>query len=136
MSKRRNVAVGTILAAGAGYLMGVLTAPKSGRETRKDIRRAAQKAKAETERKLKKAHTELVDTLQQVSKTAQKTRTKASAELQAALKQAEKVRQKTRQLLSAVHEGEAEDQDLQRALDEVKSALGHLKKYVKKPTTK
>lgn len=133
MPKRRNLAVGTLFVAGAGYLVGILTAPKSGNETRKDIRKKALKAKTEAEHKLKKAHSELVDLLEQVSKKLKSSRAKASQEVQDAVKRAEKVRQKARQLLSAVHEGEADDKDLQAALDEVKAAATHLKKYAKKP---
>ena len=45
MSKRsRNFALGTAVAAAVGYLAGVLSAPKSGKETRKDIARTASKA--------------------------------------------------------------------------------------------
>lgn len=132
MIKKRTAAIGTILIAGAGYVAGLLTAPKSGRETRKDLRRAAQKAKTEAERKLKQAYSELNKMLDEASALAQKSKGKAADELEKARFQAEKIRQKTRELLSAVHEGEAEDRDLQKAIDEVKKATAHLKKYLGK----
>ena len=46
----RKLAVGTLIGAGIGYLAGILTAPKSGRETRQDIKDATLKAKTEAER--------------------------------------------------------------------------------------
>ena len=58
---KKKVALGTALVAGAGYLAGILTAPKSGKETRKDIANTAVKAKIETEKKLKQAHSEIRD---------------------------------------------------------------------------
>ena len=51
----KKVAVGTLLAAAAGYVAGILTAPKSGKETRGDIKDAAQKGVEKTEAELKKA---------------------------------------------------------------------------------
>lgn len=134
MSKKRSLAVGTIIAAGAGYVAGLLTAPKSGRDTRKDVRQAALKAKSEAERKLKLAHSELNQLLDQAGDVAKKSKGKLDAEMEKARGQAEVVRQKTRELLSAVHEGEAEDRDLQKAINEVKQATSHLKKYIEKKT--
>lgn len=132
MVKRRNMAVGGLAIAGMSYIAGVLTAPKSGRETRKDLQKAALKAKSESERKLKKAHSELTDIIDQAGKTADRSKTKVSAEWKSAIEHAESVRNKTRELLSAVHEGEAEDKDLQRALAEAKKSIIHVKKFVQK----
>jgi gas vesicle protein len=136
MSKGKNLALGAVLIAGAGYVAGLLTAPKSGKETRKDIRAAALKAKTEAERRLKLAHSELSKLLDQATILARSGKAKASEELQKAIAQAEIVRKKTRELLSAIHEGEAEDKDLQKAIDEVKKSIKHLKQYVDKKTPK
>ncbi len=136
MSNKRNIAVGTVLVAAAGYVAGLLTAPKSGRETRKDIRNAAQKAKGEAERKLKNAHGELTKLVNEATEAAKNSKNKASEELKKAIEKADTVRQKTRVILSAIHEGEAEDKDLQSALDEVKTAIKHLKQYAAKPQEK
>ena len=136
MANKRNVAVGTLLVAAAGYVAGLLTAPKSGRETRKDIRNAALKAKSEGERKLKLAHSELNTLLTEVSARVDKSRSKAGEEFNKAREKAEIVRDKTRVLLSAIHEGEAEDEDLNIALQDVKAAIKHLKQYVSKPEAK
>ena len=46
-----------------GYLAGILTAPKSGKETREDIKDTAVKTYSEAEKQLKKLHTELNDVL-------------------------------------------------------------------------
>lgn len=132
MTRKRTIAIGTVLVAAAGYVAGLLTAPKSGHETRKDIRKAALKAKSEAERKLKVAHSELNNLLDQATTLAKKSKDKVSAEFEKARGEAEKVRQRTRELLSAIHEGEAEDRDLQKAIDEVKKASKHLKQYIEK----
>ena len=132
MIKKRTVAIGSMLIAGAGYVAGILTAPKSGRETRKDIHKAALKAKSELERKLKQAHSELNSLLDEASDLAKKSKGKINAEFEKARAQAEKIRQKTRELFSAVHEGEAEDRDLQKAITDIKKASSHLKKFLVK----
>lgn len=130
--KGRNLAFGGLILAAVSYLVGLLTAPKSGKETRTDIRKAALKAKTEAEKNLKKAHTELsesIDLLESKVKTSKKS---ADAEVKKALKQADSVKQKTREILSAVHEGEAHDKDLEKALDEVKHAIKHVKQFYTK----
>ena len=132
MNKKEKFAIGTFIAAGIGYLAGLLTAPKSGKETRKDIRNAAAKAKADADKQLKNAHSELSRLLEEAAVIANKSKGKIGAEVQAIINQATKARQKTRELLSAIHEGEAEDNDLQKAIDEVKQASDHLKKYITK----
>lgn len=130
MSKKGNWALGTLLVAGVSYVAGVLTAPKSGKETRKDIKQAARKAKLEAERKLKQAHSELTLVIDEASMRVKESKSKADAGLQKAIDAAESVRQKTREILSAAHEGESEDKDLQKAIDEVKKASAHLKSYL------
>jgi gas vesicle protein len=129
---RRNIALGGLVLAGISYLAGVLTAPKSGKETRKDIRKAAAKAKTEAEKKLKKAHSELNVAIDELSKKAGKAKADVGKEMQKAIKQADEVKQKTREILSAIHEGEAHDHDLDKALGEVKQALKHVRKYLQK----
>jgi gas vesicle protein len=135
MSKKSNLALGTILVAGAGYIAGILTAPKSGRQTRKDIRTAARKAKVEAERNLKRANRELGQLLDEVGAKAKTVGGKAAEELNKVKDQAEKVRQKSREILSAIHEGEADDDELQRVVNDVKQAVKHLKSYLGKTAT-
>ncbi len=45
MGAGSKLAVGAIIGAAVGVVAGVLTAPKSGRETRDDIRRRAEETK-------------------------------------------------------------------------------------------
>ena len=51
--RKKAAAAAAILAAGAGYVTGILTAPKSGKETRKDITNHANNARIEAEKQLK-----------------------------------------------------------------------------------
>jgi len=132
MKKSTKFAVGTALAAGLGYVAGVLTAPKSGKETRKDIQNQAIKARNESEKKLKELNAELSKLMTTVKSKAQTANSGAKAELQKALKVAGAAKERGREILSAFHEGESEDKDLQKAVDEVHSAIDHLKEYLDK----
>jgi gas vesicle protein len=133
MRKRtKEIAVGTALAAGIGYLAGILTAPKSGKETRKDVERAAIKAKSEAEKTLKSLHSELGTIITQGKRHAKDLQKGAKTELADALSRAQIAKDKAREILSALHEGESDDRDLQKAIGDVNKALAHLKKYLAK----
>lgn len=133
MGKRNgNLALGGLLLAGLGYLAGILTAPKSGKETRKDIQRSAVKAKQEAEKKLKQAHAELSDLVDKGKKSVQDMSAKAKEEVSGALEKAQIAKDRARAVLSAVHEGESDDKELQKAVDEANKAVDHLKKYITK----
>ena len=133
MRKRdRNVALGTFIAAGVGYVAGLLTAPKSGRETRKDIQKQTIKAKKEAEKDHKKLHNELTKLIDAGKDKAKKLKDTSKAEFDEALERAQAARQKVGEILSSIHEGEAEDKDLDKAVADVNEAIQHLKDYVKK----
>lgn len=136
MSKRSTkFAVGALLAGAAGYVTGILTAPKSGKETRKDIHDTAQKAQTEAEKRLKKAHTELQQLLDSGQKRAKQATATTKQGYEDALKQARQVKDKAKSVLTAFHEGESTDKDLQQAVDEADKAITHLKEYVTKDNT-
>lgn len=133
MSKRgRNVALGTLLIGLAGYAVGLLTAPKSGKETRRDVQRQAAKAKTDAEKKLKVLHSEINELIVLGRSKLGTVKAKSKLEFSDALDKAQVAREKVREILSAVHEGDADDKDLQKALKEVNQAIEHLKKYVGK----
>jgi gas vesicle protein len=128
----RKVAVGAALAAAAGYLTGILTAPKSGKETRDEIKNSAIRKKTEAEKELKKLHTELTDLIGDVKDKGMTMSAKTSKELEAFVDKAVVAKEKARELLSALHEGDAEDKELQQAIAEANKAIDHLRKFVKK----
>lgn len=131
-SKRSNFAVGALLAAGIGYVTGILTAPKTGKQTRKDLGKKATKAKTQGEKELKNLHSDLKGLVAQGEKQIGKAKTKANAEADKALAKAKKAKDKSKLLLSALHDGDVEDPDLKKVLDEAKQAKEDLKKFLKK----
>jgi len=128
----KRIAVGTVLAAAAGYVAGILTAPKSGKETRADIKDAAQATIAEAEKQLKKLHTELATLLNEAREMASKLKGNARDELEKAMETAKSVKEKARDLLSAVHEGDVDDKDLKKAIADANKAAAHLRTFLKK----
>jgi gas vesicle protein len=132
VKKIKNIAALTGLAAAAGYLVGILTAPKSGRNTRSDIKKTASKAKTEGEKKLKMLHSELREAIDAVTKRKNKASAKASKEMKEAIKTANQAKEKARQLLSALHDGDADDPNLKAVIKEVSDAKADLEKFLKK----
>jgi gas vesicle protein len=132
MGKAGKVAFGTIVAAAAGYVAGILTAPKSGKETRSDIKEKTAKSVAELEKQLKKLHTELTTVLDQAKEQAKQLKGKAKEELDSAMEKTQQVKDKARELLSALHEGDADDKELRKAIDDANKSIAHLRTYLKK----
>ena len=130
--KLKKLAIGGAVAAAAGYVAGILTAPKSGKETRESIKEAADKSWSEAEKDLKKLHTELDKVIKDSKKAGDKVGDKAKKELDGLVEKAQDTKEKARQVLSAVHEGDAEDKDLKKAIKDANDAIDHLRDYLKK----
>lgn len=128
----KKLAVGTGVAAAAGYVAGILTAPKSGKETRQDIKSAAKKSQRDAEKELKRLHTELDKVMREAKARSSKLSDKAKKELDELLKKSKNAKEKTREVLSAIHEGDAEDKDLKQAVKNARDSIKHLRTYLKK----
>ncbi len=135
MSKdSKKLAIGVVIAAGIGYAAGLLTAPRSGKETREELGKAARKTKREIEAKIKTLNGEVGDLIKAGNQRLKSLTGAAKRELQQALKKAQAAHAKAREVLSALHEGEADDEDLDSAVKDLKTAVSNLKKYTKKPS--
>lgn len=128
----KKVAIGAAVAGAVGYLAGILTAPKSGKETRKDIKDTAVKSWAKVEAQLKTLYTDLSKKIDEAKEYAGKVSGKSREELDKLVAVAKDKREKVREMLSAIHEGDADDADLADAVKEATAALDHLKSFLKK----
>lgn len=128
----KKLAIGSTIAAVAGYVAGILTAPKSGKETRNDIKQTANQGIASAEKELKKLHTDLDELIKDAKTNGGKLSKRAQAELNELVEKAKDSKEKVREVLSAIHEGDADDKDLQKAIKQASQALKNLKKYLKK----
>jgi gas vesicle protein len=128
----KRIAIGSSVAAVAGYVAGVLTAPKSGKQTRDDIKAATERSRAEAEKDLKQLHTDLDKVIKDAKAGSDKLGAKAQKELAELVDKAKDTKEKTREVISAIHEGDAEDKDLARAVKNANTAIKHLRNYLKK----
>lgn len=134
MSKKSSkFALGALFAAAAGYVTGILTAPKSGKETRQDIQETATKARTQAEKKLKDLHSDLQDVISKGQARVGSASETSKKRLNEAIENAKGAKGKAKSMLSAIHEGDSDDKDLQKAIKEADKALAHLKEYVTKP---
>jgi gas vesicle protein len=131
-SNAKKFAIGAAIAATAGYIAGVLTAPKSGKEARQDIKDTASKGVAEAEKQLQNVQDELKGLLDGASERGEKLSKKAKEEYEDVLEKAGDAKSKTREVLAALRKGTADDKELQRALNDAKDAVKHLRKYLTK----
>ncbi|QQS19674.1 YtxH domain-containing protein [Candidatus Saccharibacteria bacterium] len=131
-STAKKIAIGAALSAVAGYVAGILTAPKSGKETREDIKDKASETYTAAEKELKKLHTELGDVIAEAGNKFSELRGKSKKSLDDAVTKGQKAKDKAREMLSSLHDGEAEDKDLKKAIAEATKAVENLRTYLKK----
>lgn len=128
----RNFAVGAAIAGVVGYVAGILTAPKSGKETRQDVKDAAVRTKQEAEKRLKALHSNIESLIDEGKKKTQKLSEAAQQDWDKVVANALVAKEKVREVLSALHEGDVDDKDLKKAMKEAASAVDHLKAYLAK----
>lgn len=135
-NKGKNFALGAAIAGVVGYVAGILTAPKSGKETRKDIQEKAIKTKREAEKRLKKLHSDIEEQIDLGKKQAKQMNAKAKVEWDKLVSQALVAKEAVREVLTALHEGGADDKDLDKAIKEASKSVDHLKSYLAKNVKK
>jgi gas vesicle protein len=128
----KRVAVGTLIAGVVGYLAGILTAPKSGKDTRDEIKRDVTKKIKEAENELKTLLADLNKILDEAKKVADKFSGTAKKDLDGLTDSAAEAKEKVRKMLSAVHDGDTEDIDLHTAIKDANAAIERIKEFLKK----
>lgn len=128
----KTLAIGGTIAAVAGYVAGVLTAPKSGQQTRKSLKKAADRGAIQAEKDLKSLNTELTKTIKEAKGSGEKLSAKAKKELDELVTIAKDTKEKAREAYTAVREGESDNRDLKKAIEDANAAIEHLRSYIKK----
>lgn len=131
-SVAKTFAIGAVIASAAGYLAGILSAPNEGKKTRKKLKKSANRSISDVEKQLKTLHTELGELVGSAHANGSKQSEKAGKKVSSAIDSAHSAKDKLREVLSSIHEGEASDKELQKALDDARAAVSHLKKFLKR----
>lgn len=126
MAKAKNILKRSLGLFALGYGLGVLTAPRSGRQTRKHLKKAADNSVSDIEKDLKKVYSQTKDSLSEFNRKNPSLNSKLKTVSSSALKSQAKVKE----LLSAIHGQDNVDDDLSAALNSAKSSLAELKKYL------
>ena len=126
----RKLAIGTALAGAVGYVTGILTAPKSGKETREDIADKAEDLKEGAEEQLQTAHDELNELIATAKNKSVALGSKARVEFDEAIVRAKDAQNKASHVLKAVRAGQADDPALNKAVKQAKQAKKNLSKYL------
>lgn len=125
-------ALGTMIAAVAGYVTGVLTAPKAGKDTRDDIKEKAASVAIEGEEKLEQLRDQLDEAVAKAKNEGEELTGRAKDQLAKASDVAVKAKDKAKDVLTAVRDGNSDDANLKKAIAEADKALSELKKFLKK----
>jgi len=127
----RKIAVGAAVAGAFGYLAGLLTAPKSGKETRSDIAAKAGDIVGMAEVELAELQAELKSSITQVKSKAVQLSAKAQAEFNEAIVRAKDAQNKASSVIKAARAGGAQDPELNKAVKQARAATKNLAKYLK-----
>lgn len=131
----KKVAVSLLLGLAAGYVAGVLTAPKSGKETRQDIKEVANKAYRQAEARLKEAYSDLSDLVEIGTNKAHEFSAKGREQFNKLSAQAVAAQLKLKSALSDLRnrgQDAMADEDLQSAIESAQEAKDHLKDFLSK----
>jgi gas vesicle protein len=126
----KNVGIALIAGLAAGYALGVLTAPKSGKETRNDIKDAGSKAYKAAEARLKGSYEDLSDVIAKASKQTKKLGTKGHEELDVLLAAAHDAQGRVKQLIASVRRGDATEEQFEDVVIAAQVAKDELQDFI------
>lgn len=125
MAKGKKFGLGILIGAAAGVITGLLTAPKSGKETRQDVKSKAKEVKGSAERKLKEAHKELSKLSDEAQVKAKELQGKAKDELNDLSKKADELKDKVKAAITSIKSGD--DDNDEATIDQLLKDLAALK---------
>lgn len=127
MSKKQLIK-GGVIGLIVGAVTGMLFAPKSGKETRKDIKDAASKVTVEAEKELKKLHSELQTLTKEAKSKLEELSGKAKRDMDELIHRADVAKDKIGEAISILREGDGELVDVEKVQKEGSSIKDKLVK--------
>lgn len=125
MAKGKKLGLGILIGAAAGLVTGLLTAPKSGKETRQDIKDKAKEVKGSAERKLKDAHKELIKLSDEAKLKAKSLQGKAKDEMNELSVKADELKERVKNAITSIKSGDDDGDDA--TIDQLLKDLAALK---------
>jgi gas vesicle protein len=125
---KRGLAIGAIFGAVVGLITGFLTAPKSGKETREDIKEKADQLTENAEKELKVLYRELSAYADKVRKEIDIAAGKTKKELEGLQVKLEASKDSIKDLLSTIRDGGADDKTIKAVIKQAKELGKELKK--------
>jgi len=135
MSKQdttKNIVVGVAVGLIAGYVAGILTAPKSGKETRQDIKDTGDKAVQLAQSKLQTIQAQVSELIDIAKGRAKNLTARGKQELDDLIANAKESQHKAKAILTAVKDGDADDPELRKAVEHASEAKNSLANFLKK----
>lgn len=118
-------ALGALIGAAVGAVAALLTAPKSGEETRKEIKDKATEVSHETMRQLRKVEGELNKRISDAKRMASKYEGQARAEVDALIARAEKMKDQATKMVEDVKR-DAKEQVDEKFMADVRKVIDDL----------
>lgn len=128
--ERKGLALGAVIGAVAGVVTGILFAPKSGKETRKDIKDAAVKASDTVQDEAKKLQAEAVELLDKLEAVAKDKTGKVSDSAKTHAKDLKEKASDLAEIAKSFKAGKSTDKDLNDAIKQVKAAKASIKTFL------
>lgn len=132
MYKRiRNLYIVTLVVGAIAYFLGLLTAPKSGKELRREIESTGHKNLIALEKQLKAQFSDLSLQLHELESKLDDSSIIVTKDINKSIAQINNLLNRSKLLLSALHDGSVDDDELIKVINEIKSLKSSVKKYFK-----
>ncbi|MBP6962552.1 YtxH domain-containing protein [Candidatus Saccharibacteria bacterium] len=130
--EKKGLALGAVFGAIAGVVAGILFAPKSGKETRKDIKVATVKTINKAKEEAEKLHEEVSELIQKLEAKLKDLKGKTSQSAKEHIEDGKKTVSNLKIAIKSFKEGASDDKDLQTAIKKAQESKAALKEYLKK----
>lgn len=124
MSKSSKFGIGVIFGAIAGAVAALLSAPKSGKETREELKKVADNFGADAEKKLKALHAEAAKLIEKCETESKKLSGTAKKDADQALVKANQIKDRVKKYIAEVKNGDENSEDL--SIDDLKAELKNI----------
>ena len=128
--EKKGLAIGAVIGAVAGVITGILFAPKSGKETRQDIKNTAIKVNRKVQTDIDKIQKESKELIAKVELKAKNAGGKVSTNAKKHVSEAKHGVENLTTVVKSFKAGKASDKDLDNAIKQAKKAKDSIKAFL------